>query len=172
MKEGGTWVTMYQDLPQVKSNPHALHAHNMVVASPGRTSTLRHPTGINCEDYNDDQQHHDLRLHLCQVQAWKPPQHFLPNCTHQPTNCMDPLNIILDSCALREIPLPTVSQIYQGIHWNQQSRGPDRFWHLYAVHSLGFGIHSLHLSLLRSLHRVQTPRKIGQYRSQCYWGGH
>ena len=89
---------MHQGLPQVESHPHALHAQKMVVASPGRTRTLRHPPGINSVDYNDDKQHHDLRLHLCQAQAQEYPRHFLPNFTHQPTNCMDTLNIILDFC--------------------------------------------------------------------------
>ena len=172
MHEGHTWLPMNQGLLQGEYKPHTLHANHMVVASTGWTRTLRHTPGSNCEYSNDYQQRHELRLHLCQVQDQEPPRHFLPNFTHKPTNCMEPLKVILDSCTPREGPIPTASHILQEIQWKQQPRGPDRFWHLYVVHALGLGMHSLHQYLLRALHRVQPPIKRRQYRSQCHWEAH
>ena len=77
--EGRELLPMYQGLTQGESYPHALYAQRMVVVSPRQTRTLRHPPGSNCTDYNDIQQHHDLRLHLCQAQAQEAPRYFLPN---------------------------------------------------------------------------------------------
>ena len=87
---------MHQGIPKIEYNTHVLHAHHMVVVSTGKTRKLHFPPGSNCADFNDDQQHHNLRLHLYQAQAQEAPRHFLPNFTHQPTNCMDTLKIILD----------------------------------------------------------------------------
>ena len=60
---------MYQVITQREFHPHALQAHIMVVASTGWTKTLIHMPGINFTDYNYNQQHHELRLHLFQAQA-------------------------------------------------------------------------------------------------------
>ena len=39
----------------------------MMVVLSGQTRKLRHPPVGSFTDYGDDQQHHDLRLHICQV---------------------------------------------------------------------------------------------------------
>ena len=60
---------------------------------------------------------------------------------------MDPLKVSLDSGTLSAEPIPTMYQPPYDVLWNEQPRGADYFWHLYAVYALGIRLHSLHQPL-------------------------
>ena len=64
---------MHQGLNKGEYNHNSLTTQRMVVLSPGRNKTLRHPPRKQLTDYNDDQQIHDLRSQLCQAQDQEPP---------------------------------------------------------------------------------------------------
>ena len=144
----------------------------MLVAPYGRTGTLHNPPGGSCTYSECDQQHHGLRLRLCQAQDQEAPWHFLKNCTHHLTNCMDTPKVSLNSGAPREGPISTTSQPPRDVLWRNQPIGLKHFWHFYGVHALVFIMHSLRQPLFWSLHTVQTPRKGVRYRIQCHLGDH
>ena len=145
---GGRRCTIYGYDPQThqvllieKPHPHALHDHRVVVVPAGWNETLCHPDRGNWKSAGYDQQTHEHWIQLLWTQTQEPPLNSLYNHMYWTDSHMESLKINLRSGLPREIPIPKLSQLLHGIHWNKQPGGTDNFWHIYAGHTLGFRVH-------------------------------